>query len=84
MSQNISEMEVLVGSGGMAKEEALMKADDIIATVEPGQTLMLRIGMVAIPLAVMIVSRIIIRAGYRIDEKEYDRMVKEIAERKTA
>ena len=82
VSQNISEMEVLVGSGGMAKEEALMKADDIIATVEPTQTLLLRIGMVAIPLAVMIIYRIIIRAGYKIDEKEYDRMVKEIAERK--
>ncbi len=81
VSQNISELEVKVGSGAMTKEEALAKADAVIATVEPGQTLMLRIGMVAIPLIVIIVSRVIMKKWYKIDEAEYDRMVKEISER---
>ena len=82
VSQNISELEVKIGSGEILREEALVKADGIIETVEPRQTLMLRIGMVAIPLIVMIAARLIMKAGYRIDEKEYKRMVAEIAERK--
>ena len=82
VSQNISDLEVRIGSGEIASEEALGIADGIIATVEPSQTLTLRIGMVAIPLIVMIAARLIMKAGYKIDEKEYKRMVSEIAERK--
>ncbi|MCR5583955.1 MAG: glycoside-pentoside-hexuronide (GPH):cation symporter [Lachnospiraceae bacterium] len=83
VSQNISALEVEVGKGAMTGAEALSKADSIIATVEPGQTLILRIGMVAIPLIVMIASWLIIQKGYRIDEKEYARMVGEIEKRKS-
>lgn len=82
VSQNISDLEVKIGSGELSSEEALGTADRIIATVEPSQTLTLRIGMVAIPLIVMIAARLIMKAGYKIDEKEYKRMVSEIAERK--
>ena len=81
VSQNISDLEVKVGSGEMVRDEALARADEIIATVGTGQTLMLRMGMVAIPLLVMITARVIIKKGYKIDEKEYDRMVSEIAKR---
>lgn len=81
VSQNISDLEVKIGSGEVLREDALAKADSIIATVEPSQTLMLRVGMVAIPLIVMIAARLIMRAGYKIDEKEYERMVEEIAKR---
>ncbi len=84
VSQNISALEVEVGKGAMTGAEALRRADDIIATVEPVQTLILRIGMVAIPLLVMIASWIIIKKGYKIDEKEYARMVAEIEKRKNA
>ncbi len=84
VSQNISALEVEVGKGTMTGAEALRRADDIIATVEPVQTLILRIGMVAIPLLVMIASWIIIKKGYKIDEKEYARMVAEIEKRKNA
>jgi melibiose permease/lactose/raffinose/galactose permease len=82
VSQNISELEVKIGSGEIMREDALVKADGIIATVEPAQTLMLRIGMVAIPLTVMIASYLIMKKGYRIDEKEYERIVGEIEKKK--
>ena len=81
VSQNISELEVMIGSGDIQREEALRMADDIIATVEPRQTFILRLGMVLIPLIAMIIARLILRARYTIDEKEYDRMVKEIETR---
>ncbi len=82
VSQKISELEVERGKGAMSKEEVLSKADAVIATVEPSQTLILRIGMVAIPMLVMFISRLIIKKGYKIDEKEYTRMVTEIEKRK--
>ena len=84
VSQNISELEVMIGSGDIQREEALRMADDIIATVEPRQTFILRLGMVLIPLIAMIIARLILRARYTIDEKEYDRMVKEIETRSSS
>ncbi|MCR5823614.1 MAG: glycoside-pentoside-hexuronide (GPH):cation symporter [Lachnospiraceae bacterium] len=83
VSQNISELEVEIGKGTMIREDALIKADSIIATVEPSQTLILRIGMVALPLLVMFISWLIIERGYKIDEKEYARMLAEIEKRKS-
>ncbi len=83
VSQNISELEVEIGKGTMIREDALIKADSIIATVEPSQTLILRIGMVALPLLVMFISWLIIEKGYKIDEKEYARMLAEIEKRKS-
>ncbi len=83
VSQNISELEVQVGNGSLMGSEALTKADAIIATVGSSQTLILRIGMVAIPMLVMLISWFMIKKGYKIDEKEYARMVAEIETRKS-
>ena len=63
------------------KEAALVQADSFIATVLPSQTLTRRIGMVFVPLVMMTGAYLILRARYRIDEKEYDRIVAEIAKR---
>lgn len=81
VSQKISKLEVEVGNGNMVREDALTSADGFISGVLPSQTLMLRAGMVAVPLLAMIAAYIIIRAKYKIDEKEYDRIVTEIAQR---
>ncbi len=79
VSQNISDLEVKIGSGAIDREEALIKADEIIASVSPRQTLMLRLGMVAIPMIAMLLARFIMKTKYKIDEQEYTRMVDEIA-----
>lgn len=77
-SQNISSLEIEVGKGTMARELALEMADIITGGVKPSQTFILRIGMVAIPLVAMIGAYVIIGMKYRIDEKEYERIVTEI------
>ena len=70
-----------VGAGTMDRETALVQADGFISTVLPSQTLTLRFGMVFVPLLMMTGAYLILRAKYRIDEKEYDRIVAEIAKR---
>ncbi|MBQ1871025.1 MAG: MFS transporter [Lachnospiraceae bacterium] len=82
VSQDISALEVEIGNGNLVREDALILADGFIRGVEKSQTLMLRIGMVFVPLIAMIVAYLIIRAKYKIDEKEYNRLVEEIAKRK--
>ena len=81
VSQNISALEMEVGAGTIERQTALSQADSFIATVQPSQTLTLRIGMVFVPLIMMTLAYLILRAGYKIDEKEYDRIVAEIAKR---
>ena len=82
VSQSISALEVEIGNGTLDSETALKMADGYIAGVQPSQTLMLRIGMVFVPLIVMIAAYLIIRLKYKIDEKEYARLVAEIEKRK--
>lgn len=82
VSQDISALEVEIGNGNLVREDALILADGFIKGVERSQTLMLRIGMVLVPLVAMIAAYAIIRAKYKIDEKEYKRLVEEIAKRK--
>jgi len=82
VSQDISALEVEIGNGNLVREDALVLADGFIRGVERSQTLMLRIGMVLVPLVAMIAAYAIIRAKYKIDEKEYKRLVEEIAKRK--
>ncbi len=79
VSQDISALEVEIGNGNLVREDALVLADVFIKGVERSQTLMLRIGMVLVPLVAMIAAYAIIRAKYKIDETEYKRLVEEIA-----
>ena len=81
VSQNISALEMEVGAGTIDRQTALSQADSFIATVQPSQTLTLRIGMVFVPLIMMTLAYLILKARYKIDEKEYDRIVAEIAKR---
>ena len=79
VSQNISALETEVGAGTLDSDTALTMADGFIASVEPAQTLTLRAGMVFVPLITIILAYVIIRKKYKIDEKEYERIVKELS-----
>lgn len=84
VSQNISGLEVKIGNGSITSEEALVLADEYTAGVGMSQTIILRAGMVIVPLVVMIIAYIIIRTKYVIDEKEYERILGEIAKKKVS
>ncbi len=81
ISQQVSDLEIRAGAGEITKGEVLTAADQYIATTSGTQLLLLRIGMVAIPLIAFLVSFFIIRAKYIIDEKKYDELVLELKSR---
>ncbi len=83
VSQNISSLEVQIGNGTLDSATALVQADAFTAGVEASQRLILRIGMVAVPIVAMVAAYIILRAKYTIDEEAYERMVEEIRDRKS-
>ena len=84
VSQGISTLENQVADGSITSEGALDGANALLAGVAPYQALILRIGMVGVPLLVMITAYVIILKKYKIDETEYNRLVEEVAKRTTA
>jgi melibiose permease/lactose/raffinose/galactose permease len=84
ISQKVSGLENEVGKGEITKAQALSSANDFISKVEPDQTLILRIGMVAVPLAVLITAYIILKKKYHIDEDEYNMIVEKLSEKNKA
>ena len=65
----------------MTSAQALEKANAFTAQVQPRQTLLLRIGMVVVPLLAFTSAYILIRKKYKITEEAYQEMVAEIAAR---
>lgn len=78
VSQQITSLEIEAGKGALSSEEVLTQAGGYISQVAPYQTLILRVGMVAVPILTIVSCFVIIQKKYRIDEKEYDRIVKEL------
>lgn len=79
ISQNVSGLEVAAGTGEMTSEQVLTQADNFIQTATRGQLIGLRTGMTLIPILAIGIALLLLRAKYKIDEKEYERMVAEIA-----
>ena len=80
ITDQISEAENLAISnpgafGGLTKEEYVA---NILAGADDGMTLGLRIVMAVLPVVFMAVAYVIIRKKYTIDDKEYDRILKEL------
>lgn len=80
-SQQISALETDAGKGLLTSEQVTSAADEFIRNVEPYQTLLLRIGMVIFPIIALTGAWLLLKKKYRIDEAEYERIVREIEER---
>jgi len=81
ISQNISGLENEVGKGTVTTEQALTQANAYIAEVQTSQTFMLRVGMVAVPLLVLIGAYLILKKKYYIDEAEYEEILEKLNKR---
>ena len=81
VSQNISGLEIEVGKGSMTSAQALEQANAFAAQVQPTQTLLLRIGMVAVPILTLAGAYLLIRRRYKITEEAYQEIVDQIAAR---
>lgn len=82
ISQNISSLEIEAGIGTISKEEVVSKADIFISQATSVQRLILRLGVVAVPVITMLIAFVIIKKKYIIDEKKYDELVTELNNRK--
>ena len=70
-------MEIEVNRGELTSKAALLEANKYIDEITTSQGLLFRMGMVLIPVLALIVSYIIIRKKYHIDENEYARLISE-------
>lgn len=74
-SQAISALEIEVNKGTLTSEGALLEANQYIGEITTTQALVFRLGMVLIPVIALLISYIILRKRYHIDEKEYARLI---------
>lgn len=83
VTNKISSLEAAVGRGETDSESAKAAADAILKTVSGRQAFVLRLGMCLIPIIVLVVSFVIIKAKYKIDETKYNELL-ETVKRKRA
>lgn len=79
LSQKVSALEILAGKGSLSSDQVREQADSIIAQASDSQLLILRIGMVIVPIVAISICYTVIRKKYIIDEEMYSKLVKEIA-----
>ena len=82
ISQNISRLEVEAAEGLVLKENVLIQADSYIASTAPQQLFVLRLGITLFPMIAILISFVILFKKYKIDEVEYERLLKEIRAKK--
>lgn len=81
-TNQISDLESAAASNLITEAEKLSSIESVIAGVQSGQSNGLLLCMVVIPFLLMFASYLLYRKHYILDEEEYDRICKVIAERK--
>ena len=81
-TNQISDLESAAASGLITEAEKLTSIERVIAGVQGTQSGGLLLCMVVIPFVLMFISYLLYRKHYILDEEEYDRICKVIAERK--
>ena len=76
-SQSISALEIEVNRGELTSQEALLEANRYIKEISSAQGFMFRLGMVIIPVLALVISYVIIRRKYHINEEEYAKLIQE-------
>ena len=81
-TNQISDLESATAAGTITDVEKLAAIKDVIQGVDPAQTWGLLILMVVIPYAMMLLSNGLYQKHYKLDEAEYDRICKELEDRR--
>ena len=81
-TNQISELESAAAGGLIPEAEKLSGIEAIIAGVQGNQSNGLLLCMVLVPFVLMFISYLLYRKHYILDEEEYDRICRVIAERK--
>ena len=83
-TNRISDLESAAASGLISEAEKLSGIEGVIAGIQGNQSGGLLLCMVVIPFVLMFISYLLYRKHYILDEEEYDRICRVIAERKQA
>ena len=81
-TNQISELETQVQKGVLTEAEKTQAITQVIAGVKPGQTTGLMLAMVLIPYIFMLVSYLLYKKFYKLDEDEYARICAELDAKK--
>ena len=81
-TNQISDLESAAASGLITEAEKLSSIATVISGIQGNQSNGLLLCMVIIPFVLMFISYLLYRKHYILDEEEYDRICKVIAERK--
>ena len=81
-TNQISDLESAAASGLITEAEKLSSIESVISGVQGNQSSGLLLCMVILPFVLMLASYLLYRKHYILDEEEYDRICKVIAERK--
>lgn len=80
-TNQISDLESAAALGSITEVEKLSAIESVISGVQSGQTLGLLIFMTIVPWAFMVSSYLLYKKKYTLDEAEYKRICKEIAQK---
>ena len=81
-TNQISDLESAAASGLITEAQKLADIESVIAGIQGNQSTGLLFCMVVIPFTLMFISYRLYRKHYILDEEEYDRICRVIAERK--
>lgn len=81
ISQNISQLEIQAGKGDITQDAVLGQAESYIVLASAGQKLLLRLGIVLVPIIAITIAYVIIRKKYIIDEAKYQKLAEELEKR---
>lgn len=81
-TNRISDLENQCARNLITEAEKISSIDGVIRGIAPGQTLALLLCMAVIPCVLMLISYVLYKKRYKLDEDEYERICAELAARK--
>ena len=84
VSQTISNGEAQVNNKMMTTAELTEKIDTARAAIDNGQWMIFSVGMLWVPLILLVISLVLCRFVFKIDEKRYQEIVDELNARRQA
>ena len=79
-TNKISDFESAAASGLITEAEKLASIQNVVGQANEGQKLILLLCMTILPCALMLISNFLYQKKYKLDEAEYERICKELAQ----
>ena len=76
----ISDLESAAASGTITEAEKLASIQEVVSKADDGQKLILLLCMTILPCVLMLLSNYLYQKKYKLDEDEYERICKELAQ----